>query len=230
MASGAATGAAITVDTLSLINGAANVAMNGAGKFVVVWDESTGTSKNPGTAVFAQCYTAGGSKAGGLITIASGSSTAAGRVWRNSVAMNASGRIAVAYIFGDQIARVRLFNHGGTPVDSAVDVTTGTFGGGIPVGVAMDDAGTVTFTWTENRSPTPGVGYAYSSGEIRVRQLSATGSWGEELIVNSTTQGAQSGATLAATGAGTFVVVWEGYGPGDDSGIFMQLYQPYQPA
>jgi hypothetical protein len=31
---------------------------------------------------------------------------------------------------------------------------------------------------------------------------------------------------VAATGNGSFVVVWEGYGAGDDAGVFFQRYEP----
>src|SRR5262249_52995287 len=47
-----------------------------------------------------------------------------------------------------------------------------------------------------------------------------------ETIVNTTTQGAQALPGVAATGNGSFVVAWQGYGPGDDAGIFSQRYTP----
>jgi len=69
-ANGSANGGAISVASPNLINGAASVAMDGAGNFVAVWDDTT--SKGVSTVVNFQRYDTAGRKAGGLITVASG--------------------------------------------------------------------------------------------------------------------------------------------------------------
>jgi hypothetical protein len=47
---------------------------------------------------------------------------------------------------------------------------------------------------------------------------------GSEFRVNSFTTGSQRYPTVAAAAGGDFVVIWEGEGPGDNSGIFGQRY------
>src|SRR5262249_23799433 len=47
---------------------------------------------------------------------------------------------------------------------------------------------------------------------------------GGEFRVNTYTTGTQGHAAVAADGGGNFVVVWDGAGPGDDSGVVGQRY------
>jgi hypothetical protein len=43
-------------------------------------------------------------------------------------------------------------------------------------------------------------------------------------IANTTTQGSQTTAGIAATGNGTFVIAWVGNGAGDSNGIYLQRF------
>ena len=45
---------------------------------------------------------------------------------------------------------------------------------------------------------------------------------GDEFLVNTTTSGNQANPSLTMDNAGNFLVVWEGNGPGDSSGVFGQ--------
>ena len=42
--------------------------------------------------------------------------------------------------------------------------------------------------------------------------------------MNTTTEGGQTITGIAATGNGSFIVIWQGYGLGDDYGVFSQRY------
>ncbi|QDU19528.1 hypothetical protein [Urbifossiella limnaea] len=204
-AGGALNGSAIQVTTQNLVNAVGSLAMDATGKFVVAWEDHV----NGQHQVYAQRYDAAGKKLGTKLAFTAGSVLPTA-----SVAMNASGQFVITYSTAETTSVARVFRADGTAAFAPVTVAG-------DAAVAIDGAGNVTFTWTYNRwsNSTP-------HGEIRVQRLSATGYLWEELIVNTTTQGAQSGSTVAATEAGKFVIVWEGYGPGDDSGIFMQQYQP----
>jgi hypothetical protein len=216
-ASGSASGSVITVATPTLANGRGSIAMDAAGNSVVVWDDYSN-----GTVVYAQRYSATGRKAGGQITVASGP----GVIWQSSVAMNATGRFVVAWCDRNSgTKRAQVYNPDGTPAGATV-----TFGVGAEpesqAGVAMDSAGNVTFTWTSRIPRVVGQSSSYDTTEVRMQRLTAAGVLEPVTIVNTTTQGSQSGPGVAATGDGRFVVVWAGYGPGDDQGIFAQQYAP----
>jgi hypothetical protein len=86
---------------------------------------------------------------------------------------------------------------------------------------AYDAAGNLTFTWGQWSGHSSAL-----AGEVHVRQLSAAGVLGAEIIANTTTQGEQSQPGIAATGNGTFVVAWLGNGPGDQTGVFAQRFGP----
>ena len=232
--SGAANGSAIKVATPTLINGLQSVAMDGAGKFTVVWDDNaSGTSF-----VYAQRFKASGQKNGSLITVASLTSQQ-DLVWMSSVATANDGRFAVAWVrrvsaTADSVQEFQLFNADGSRSGAVREVTHGT-GVEAPVGIAYDVAGNVTLAWTNIRKAVPpgsppGTSYGYEGhGEVRMKRLTAAGTLTPETIVNTTTQGRQFNPGVAATGNGTFVVTWQGNGAGDAAGIFSQRYgaQPH---
>lgn len=211
LANGSLSGSAVQVTSLSLVNGAASLAMDATGRFVAVWDEYA----NGQRVAKAQRYDAAGKMVGGAMTFTAGSVLP-----NSSVAMNASGQFVITYTTSETTSVARVFRADGTAAFGPVALA------GADVTAAIDAAGNATFTWTDNRSPVPGTGYPYYSGEIRVQRLSAIGMLGEELIANTTTAGRQAGSAVAATGNGTFVVVWEGYGLGDDAGVFAQQFAP----
>jgi hypothetical protein len=214
-ATGAANGGAISVVSPSLINGNASFGMAGAGNFVVVWDDV-----NHGASyVYAQQFTAAGHSSGKQITVASGGTTgASGMTLWSSVAMNANGRFVVTYEdSGTRVARV--YNADGTPAGAAVTFASGGVVDGEPAAVALDGAGNATFAWTSIFRSSD-----YEPGQVRMVRLTAAGVVGTETIVNTTTQGNHAVPRVAATGAGTFVIAWQGYGPGDDAGIFLQRF------
>ena len=89
---------------------------------------------------------------------------------------------------------------------------------------AIDSAGNSTFAWTETDGG--------ETNDVWMTRLLANGTLEAPTIVNTTTQGVQQtggesgiiAGGVAATGAGSFVVTWQGYGPGDDVGIFAQRF------
>jgi WD40 repeat protein len=223
---GSLSGGAITVATPTLLNGAGGVAMDGAGNFVVTWDDVVNSRSGNGNGpyVYAQRYDSSGHRAGGLITFPTA-------LWP-SVAMNAGGRFVVTYDGGyatpQEQKLARVFNPDGTPAGGPVAFAAGASGifNGEPTAVAIDGAGNVMFAWTSTITP-PNQGSPYYTGEVRMQRLTAAGVLEPQMIVNTTTQGAQALPGVAATGIGSFVIGWQGYGLADeDGGIFVQRYVP----
>jgi hypothetical protein len=223
--SGSLNGSAINVANFSLINGVTSVAMDGTGNFVVVWDDvvTKGFGKNTtsNSDVFAQRYTASGAVNGGRMTVATGNTNNSGNVWQSTVAMNATGKFAVAWHMGaSQTAKV--FNADGSLALGPVVFAPNFAATGVSR-IAIDSAGNSSFVWTANGGET---------NDVWMARLLANGTLEAPTIVNTTTQGTQqtggqSGGVsggVAATGVNSFVVTWQGYGAGDDQGIFLQRF------
>jgi hypothetical protein len=224
---GAASGSAVTVATPSIGSQTPGLAMDGAGNMTVVWNDFTADSGRFGTYTFyinAQRYTAAGKANGSRITVASLPNTNNfGLHWPN-VAMNTAGKFVVTWGragTGDGLAQV--FNANGTPAGGTV--AFGQIGGQRP-GLGIDGAGNVTFAWSDGRVEASWSSAFPQPSEGRMARLTAGGVLEPETIVNTTTQGGQGGPGVAPTGSGTFIVAWQGYGPGDDAGVLSQRFAP----
>jgi hypothetical protein len=201
-AGGVTNGSAISVATAGQ-SGNSSVGMDRAGNFVVAWDYA---------GVQAQRFNASGSKVGSQITVTSGGS------W-SAAAMNASGEFVVAYEIAGQ-RQAQIYNANGTPAGAAVTFSS-TSEDNRPAGVALDGAGNVTFAWAVHLSNT-----VLDRNQVHIRQLPAGGALQPETLANTATQGTRQLASVAATGNGSFVVVWEGNGATDPAGIYSERFAP----
>ena len=232
-ASGAKNGREIKVATPQLSTEFRGVAMDGAGDFVVAWNDAvSGRQTTSTTYLYAQEYTASGSKLGSQIIVAS-STTASGMPLVPSVAMNATGQFVVAYQpYGTGQGVAQVYNANGTRAGAAVTFTNNEQGGD-PAAVAMDSAGDIMFSWTSTSladSNGPGHSSPYSRNQVRMAWLQAGASAvTDETIVNTTTQGSHQLPGVAAIGNNTFMVAWQGYGDADPAGIYSQKYIPATP-
>ena len=76
--------------------------------------------------------------------------------------------------------------------------------------------GTFVVTWTSNHG---------ANQDIYYRRFGADGSaLTVELIANDTTTGDQGDSSIAMAADGSFVIVWEGEGPGDNNGVFAKRF------
>jgi hypothetical protein len=193
--------------------------MDNSGKFVVVWDDIPRVSGNkPQIAyVYAQRYAANSQKLGSQITVASVPSSS--RAWLSNVAMSSSGSFAVVWFsYSGGPFNVRRFNADGSANGATVQMGQ-TRGGETQPAIGLDDAGNITLAWTSAGT--------LDSGWVIASKLPAGSSTpNAETLVNTTTIGGQRDPGLAVTGSGSFVVAWNGYGPGDDLGIFAQRFEP----
>lgn len=230
--SGAVVGSRTLVTNAILANGTEAIAMDGAGNFVVVFHGYFGVNNG---GIFAQRYSATGSKVGTLITVAAnpGSSTS---INSTSVSMNSSGRFVVTWMdgyatgggYGNERVTAQAYDAAGQPIGG--NVVLGTGAGNLSPGTAIDSAGNVTVAWKV--VPYRGSGSSgpdvLAATEVRVRRLNADGSLSDTFVVNTTTEGRQIQPSVAATGSG-FIVAWNGRGAGDDAGVFTQRYTTTPP-
>lgn len=199
-------GKAVQVVNTSLINGDNSIACDDQGNFVVTYDEANINNPNPMT-VYAQRYSNAGAKVGSLIAVTPSSENA----WQGSVAMNGAGQFVVAYFDrAHNVHAAQKFTAAGARAGGEQIFATGAED---QAGVAIDGAGAVTFTWDGG-----------DRGDVHFRNWTAAGVLEADLLVNTTTQGTQSNPSVALTGNGSFVIVWSGYGAGDDQGVFAQRF------
>jgi len=195
-----------------------SIAMDDAGNFVVVW-ESAGQDGS-GLGVYGQRFDAAANKLDGefRVTVAT-----AGNQQRPSVAMNASGSFVVAWD-DDGLLDVnvysRIYDAAGTPQSGDIQVSvTLLLGSNISPYVAMDDTGNFVVTW---EGPDALLGLSRGA-YIRMYDAAGTPQTGE-MQVNTSDSGVQSPSGVAMDTDGDIVVVWEGVGSGDSSGVFARLY------
>ena len=148
-----------------------------------------------------------------------------------AVAMDADGDFVVAWrscTVGDYDGCLdwdvfaQRYDAGGIPQGPEFPVNSTATGNQMFPAVAMDPDGNFVVAWSGNG---PGDG----NGVFAQRYNAAGEAQGPEFLVNGYTTSSQYGPAVAMDAAGDFVVVWNGYGPGDDSevmgsGVFAQRY------
>ncbi len=196
----------------------ADIAIDSAGNFVVVWsgERTAGTSVY---SIYGQRYDASGVAQGGQFLV---NSVASDNDQHASVAMNDSGNFVVTWDRqtgggADADIQAQRFNSAGVAQGSAISVTnTNSWWQEIP-NVSMDQSGNFVVSWSSQNQDGSGWG-------VYTRQYDSTGTaLTTESRVATTTSNAQDYSGIAYQN-GKVVVTWSGNGPGDSSGIFMQRY------
>ncbi len=220
-ASGVAQGGnALANTTTSLIQAFPEIAVNGSGDFVVVWESQ---NQDPGASygIYGQRYNASGVAQGSEFRA---NTTTAGEQKRPSVSIDSSGNFIVAWASatqdtgGDSGIYAQRFNAAGVAQGSEFRVNTTTAGDQTIATVRMRADGQFIVSWVSNGqdvASTLGV-YAQAYDAAGVAQ-------GGEFRVNTTTAGDQTNPAVAYRGDYA-VIAWNGNGTGDSAGVFMQRY------
>ena len=203
------------------------VAADALGNFVVVW---SGAGNGDAYGIFGQRYDSTGTPQGGQFTV---NSYVSGYQGDSSVARAPGGNFLVVWdgagpgdgggtcspspcrpsgVFGQR------YNGSGSPLGGEFLVNAYTTGfQGYPA-VAADGSGNFIVVWQ-------GAGPGDDAGIFGQRYNGSGTPLGGEFLVNASyTTGLQGFPAVAANGSGSFVVVWQGAGPGDADGIFGQRY------
>jgi hypothetical protein len=219
-ATGAALGAEFQVNTYTTDNQSRpRVAMDAAGRFVVVWQSDSQDGDNYG--VFGQRYDRAGAALGGEFQI---NTYTTGSQSRPRVAMHGGGSFVVVWQSDGQDGSflgisARRYDAAGAPQSAEFRVNTYTTGSqGIP-DVAMDAGGNFVVVWRSN-------GQDGSNDGIFAQRYDAAGSpQGVEFQVNTYTTDRQYVPAVAMDAGGNFVVVWQSLTQdGNNYGIFGQRY------
>ena len=143
---------------------------------------------------------------------------------QNAVAYDALGNFVVVWSSANQVedgdgygVYARRFDAGGNALTGEILVNVTKLGDQQFASVASDSDGNFVVTWT-----TDGV----SGTGVVMRRFAAGGTpLTGEIIVNTTTVGAQRNSVIAMNSNwGDFVIAWEGAGTGDSEGIFFRRY------
>jgi hypothetical protein len=185
-----------------------SVAADSAGNFVVAWTSSGGYGGTPAD-VFGQRFASGGAPLGSEFRI--NSYTTSGQA-RPVVAADTAGNFVVVWISSDQDGSIlgvfgQRFASSGGPAGPEFRVNGYTTGYQHTPSVAADSSGNFVVVWTN------GGGYTGPPGEIFAQRYASSGApLGSEFRVNTSNTGGTSGPDVAADPAGSFVVVWQGFG------------------
>ena len=194
----------------------ADLAMDSAGNFVVVWAGER-TAGGGTYSIYGQRYNSSGVAQGSEFLVNSVAST---NDQHASVAMNDSGNFVVTWdrqASSDADIQAQRFNSSGVAQGSAISITNTTSYFQEISNVAMDQSGNFVVSWSSNTQDG-------SNWGVYTRQYDSTGTaLTTESRVNTTTTNSQDYSGVAYQD-GKVVVTWSGNGPGDSSGIFMQRY------
>jgi hypothetical protein len=197
------------------------VAMDADGDFVVAWTSSFGQDGSY-DGVYAQRYNASGVRQGGEFRV---NTFTTGAQAGPRVAMDADGDFVIAWTSvsddqdgSDQGVYAQRYNASGVPQGGEFRVNTFTASAQAAPSVAMDADGDFVITWMS-------FGQDGSEAGVYAQQYNTSGvPQGGEFRVNTYTTHYQNFPSVAMDAAGDFVVIWEGYGQGDNEGVYGQRY------
>ncbi|WP_374590204.1 DUF4347 domain-containing protein [Aquabacterium sp.] len=177
---------------------------------VVTWTES-------GTEIVGQLYNASHVAVGGNFRV---NTTTSGSQTQSSVGMDGTGAFVVSWTStqgGTSDIYAQRFSNAGAKVGSEFLVNNTTAYDQTASSVAVDGGGAFVIAWQSNLQDGSGTG-------IYMRQYQSDGFAGlYDQRVNTTTTNAQSTPSVAVNGTRA-VVLWNGNGTGDSSGVFAQRF------
>jgi hypothetical protein len=195
------------------------VAIDGAGNFVVVWEDEYGEDGDGG-GIFARRYDSTGAPLGGEFQV---NTYTTGGQFAPDVAIGAAGAFVVAwYSFAPQDGSDggvfgRRFDAAGSPLGGEFQINTNTTGLQCCPSVARDGTGRFVVTWTDH-------GPFLGEREVFAQRFDAAGlQLGGEFQVDQSTTGYQQAASVATDASGGFTVVWMS-GDLDGDGVFARRY------
>ena len=189
------------------------------GESIIVW--TSAGQDGSGAGVYAQRYNSSGGATGSEFKV---NTTTTGDQNEANVAINRStGDFFVTWTSAGQDGSGKgiygqRYNSSGTAQGTQILVNTSTTGDQSKSSVAIDAGGDIYVTWQN-------AGVTANGLQVYGQQLEKNGLKKEaEFVVNATTAGDQTNASIGLDMLGRAVIVWSGNGTGDTGGVFMQRY------
>ena len=224
-ATGAAVGGEIIVNT-TVVNSQFDSSVSGFvdGGFVVSYVSDSGDGA--ADAILSQRFDAAGAMVGVEVVV---NTTTTGNQSQPEVATLTSGGGATnaghVVVWTDPSAdgdsssvRGRLFDAAGNPAAADFQVNTSTAGGQSLAKAAGLLGGGFVVVWNDSQNDSG------SNGVFAQMYNGAGAAVGGEFVVNDTVASSQSRPEVVGLSNGGFAVSWEGSGPGDASGVFVQAF------
>ncbi len=196
------------------------VASDSAGNFVVAWEDDS--QDGSGSGIFARRYDAAGDPLGRAFQVNSHTTGAQRDV---DVASTAAGSFVVVWRSDDQDGSGRgvfgqRYDAAGDPTGAEFQANSYTIGEQDRPSAEFDEAGNFVVTWTGDLQDG-------SDNGVFGQRFDAAGSRTlDEFQVNDFTNNSQSGSSVLASQAGSFVVTWSSYlQDGSSDGVFGRVLE-----
>ncbi len=222
-ASGAALGGELRVNTRTAGNqSVADIAMDAAGNFVVVWQSDGQDGDRSG--IYGQRYSASGVAQGSEFRV---NTTVVKQQTTPAVAMDASGGFVVAWQSEDQDGDgwgiyAQRYAASGATLGAEFRVNTITFKDQTAPAIAMSDAGAFVIAWQGQGD------YTSNDFGIYAQRYDAGGTTnGPQFRANVRMPDQQTRPSVAMNAAGDFVIAWQSKNqdhPDHDEGIYARRY------
>jgi hypothetical protein len=206
-----------------------DVAMDNSGNFVVTW--SSRGQDGSAYGVFAQRYNSVGVPLGTEFQV---NTFTTSNQAASSVAMDDAGDFVISWSGGGNGEDgsgifARMYNAGGIPQGTELNVNTYTTGSQGSPSVAMDGAGDFVISWQSNGQDGDVDGFGNLKGNIYAQRFNSGGiPQGTEFRVNTYTTNYQVNPSVAMDDAGDFVISWDSQGQDGDlvtrTNIYAQRY------
>ena len=187
-----------------------DVAIDGSGNFVVVWNDGNSSD------IYARRYDSAGSPLSTQFRVNTNTSS---QDERAVVAMNASGAFVVVWQSDSQDPDgsagiyAQAYDASGAAVGGEFRVNQTTSNGQLSPSASMDAAGNFVVSWTSTGQDS---GSTYG---VYARRFGATGTaLGNEFLVNTTKSGDQEASSVAVNTSGDFVIAWQSTSGQDGNG------------
>lgn len=188
-----------------------NVALAEDGGFVVAWRQSSGE-------ILAQRYDANGRAIGNEIVVQS----LTGVVSTPQLAMGPTGDFVIAWTEGTGApldVKMKYYSADGSPLGTVLELSLDTTNYS-KLAMSMSPDGIIALT-SQEFSPFDIVAQRFRFDEATGHFESLDDS---RFVANATTAGTQERPNVAYGPDGQMWVVWNGYGPGDGEGVFLQRF------
>ncbi|MGE5610545.1 MAG: SdrD B-like domain-containing protein, partial [Bacillota bacterium] len=210
----AAMGAELPVPTMETGQTAPVVAMDGAGSYVVAWQDYTGAIY--GDDIFAQRFDATGQRLGSEIRV---NAYRRGSQNQPTVAMDSDGDFVVAWSSADSGhggVFAQRFDAQGQPVGSEFRVSAKVVNADQQPAIAMEASGSFVITWMRVLSS--------EDTDIYARQFDAAGVPQSGDLSIATAVNLESCPDVAMTSDGGFIVTWQGEHATSETDIYARRY------
>jgi len=216
---GAAGGEEITADTTSYDCRYPEVAVDGSGRFAIVWVQDRGSRP-----IMARLFDPNGAPTADAFQV---NAEDIASMTRPSIAMNSAGHFVIAWDgdpnrASDDDIYARLYDPSGLPAGEPFLVNTTRTGTQQRPQVAMNDANEFVVVW-EHETDDPN-----TATDVFARRFDGLGQpVGDQVQLNTYTPGRQRYPDVAVASDGSFIAAWESEGQdGTSYGVFAHLAVP----